>query len=224
MPRVQPPRRAKTKAMKRIKKWVRRLRPRSKVVNSALTPIPQRFITKMKYTETVAMNSLNAYTYAFNLNSVFDPNRTGTGHQPYGHDTFATMYNRYRVIGCSYTIQGFNSTNTVVISANPANELVVFTNTDEAMENPRTKWITQTAGGGIKVLKGNVYIPSLVGRSKAQYMADDRYQAQTGTSPNELAILNLACQSISSGDVTVDCVVTLNYLVEWFDIKNLAQS
>lgn len=211
--------------MKRIKKWVRRLRPRSTVnVNNALQPIPQRYICDMKYTETVAMNLTNAYSYAFNLNSIFDPNRTGTGHQPYGHDTLASLYNRYRVVKCSYTVQAFNSANTVIVGAMPANELITFANTDEIMENPRTKWIVQSAGGGIKVLKGSVYIPSLVGRNKSQYMADDRYQAQTGTSPAELAILNLAGQSIASGDVTIDCVVTLKYTVEFFDVKHLVQS
>jgi len=194
-------------------------------VNSALTPIPQRFITKMKYVETVQMNLANAYSYAFNLNSIFDPNRTSIGGQPYSHDTFQTMYNRYRVISCSYSVQCFNANNTVLLAATPANELITFTGTDEAMENPRTRWIAQSAGGGIKVLKGNTYIPSLVGRSKAQYMADDRYQAQFGSSPSELAILNLAAQSIAAGaDVTVDCTVTLNYLVEVFDVKNLARS
>lgn len=178
----------------------------------------------MKYTETVAMNIGNGFSYAFNLNSIFDPNRTGIGHQPYGHDTLASLYNRYRVIKCAYTIQGFNSSNTVVVGAMPANELITFANTDEIMENPRCRWILQSAGGGIKVLKGSVYIPSLVGRNKAQYMADDRYQAQTGASPAEFAILNLASQSIATGDVTVDCVVTLKYTVEFFDVKHLTQS
>jgi len=193
-------------------------------VNRALAPLAQRYITKMKYCETFQMNLVSGYNYAWNLNSIFDPNRTGTGHQPYGHDQFLGLYNRYRVIGCSYTIQAFNANNTIVVTANPANELVTFATTDEAMENPRTKWISQSAGGTMKVLRGNVYIPSLVGRTKQQYLADDRYQAQMGASPNELAVLNISGQVINGADVSIDAVVTLNYIVEFFDIKHLAQS
>jgi len=193
-------------------------------VNRALQPIPQRSIIKMKYADTIQFNSINGYNFAFNLNSTFDPNRTGVGHQPYGRDTLSALYNRYRVIGCSYTIQCFNSSNTVVLGAMPANEILFFGNTDEMLENPRCKWQTQSAGGGVKVLRGNVYLPSLVGRSKDQYMADDRYQAQFDASPSELAVLNIAVQGINGSDVTADCVVTLNYLVEWFDVKHLTQS
>jgi len=218
-----PPFRKSRKPSRRMKRKV--FKKRSTVnINQALTPVPQRYITKMKYAESFQLNLANSYSYAWNLNSIFDPNRTGIGHQPYGHDQYALLYNRYRVIACSYTVQCFNGTNTVTLTATPSNDIVTFPNTDEAMENPRTRWIVQTAGGGAKVLKGNVSIPSLVGRNKQQYMADDRYQATFGTSPNEAAILNIGGSSISQVDVTMDCVITLNYVVEMFDVNKLSQS
>ena len=33
------------------------------------------------------------------MNSLFDPDQTGTGHQPYYFDQFAALYNRYTVLG-----------------------------------------------------------------------------------------------------------------------------
>jgi len=65
-------------------------------VNKALQPIPQRYIATMKYSQTFLLSDVSP-GWTFNLNSIFDPDRTGTGHQPYGHDTFQTLYNRYRV-------------------------------------------------------------------------------------------------------------------------------
>ena len=172
-------------------------------------------------------------TYRFNLNSIFDPNRTGTGHQPYGHDTLATLYNRYRVIDCSYRVSIFNLTNPttepVQLTALPANEEVSISTGAEGRESPRAKFIVQGATGApIRELKGKVYMPSLVGRTKQQYLADDRYQAQFGASPSELAILNLYTSLMTDGQVasgrTLQATVELIYHVECFDVKQLAQS
>jgi len=207
------------------RKWGRKIS--STLVNRALHPIPSRYITKMKYcdnfTMPVALSGLN--TYRFNLNSIFDPNRTGIGHQPYGHDTLQTMYNRYRVISCSYVINVVANA-TINCAVLPANEEVSPSAMYEVKESPRCKFIVQNPGGTIKTLKGKVYLPSLVGRTKSQYMADDRYQAAYGASPSELAILNVFTQQINDGvtDQLPQMTVTLNYLVESFDIKQLGVS
>lgn len=204
---------------------LRRRRQQLTNVNRGLQPISSRYICKMKYSEVITTNAITG-DYAFNLNSIFDPNRTGAGHQPYGHDTLFTLYNRYRVIACGWRIQFLPSTAGIPITVTsfPANELVVFPTGSEAKENPRTRYITQTVGGGAMTLKGKQYIPALVGRTKSQYMSDDRYQAQMGTSPNELAILNL--QAFTSGDVPSSNTlqILLEYTVEFFDAKHLAQS
>lgn len=212
------------KLLKARRKKMMRRRPRV-LVNRALHPIPQRFITKMKYAERFSTGVDGRYT--FNLNSIFDPNRTGVGHQPYGYDTLATLYNRYRVIACGYRIQPIASISTASIQcvAMPANETLTMTSLSEMRENPRAKYISQTAGGSQATLSGKTYIPSLVGRNKFQYMADDRYQADVTSSPNELALLNV----LSSADSTDTgnswpFTIVLEYTVEFFDIKHLVQS
>jgi len=194
------------------------------IVGRTLNPVAQRAIVKMKYSEAVATGTDGLYT--FNLNSVFDPNRTGIGHQPYGHDTFATLYNRYRVISCGWRIQCLvpSSGNAVNVGCLPANEVLLFTTVSEMRENPRAKYITQSPGGGALTLHGKSYIPSLVGRTKAQYMADDRYQAQVGSSPSELAILNIITTSNVDVPLQATIQVVLEYTVEWFDVKHLNQS
>lgn len=219
------PRSKKTMRSKKSFKGKRRNYQTNNIVGKSLNPIPQRSIVKMKYAESVLLDVGSSYAYQFNLNSVFDPNRTGIGHQPYGHDTFATMYNRYRVIACSYHVW-FPASGAVSyqLSAVPANEVQIFGSIAEARENPRGKFKIQMPGGTAQKISGKVYLPSLTGRTKSQYMADDRYQATVGSSPLELAILNL--QSASTSDVAspVTCVVELEYTVEWFDAKILGQS
>ena len=210
------------------KRVARRYRRKTINVNKALQPVAQRTIVKMKYSEVVSgQYSPGISIYRFNLNSIFDPNRTGIGHQPYGHDTFQTLYNRYRVINCKYIVSAYsNSGATIQFACLPANEEFIQPTVSEYRENPRCKYTVQTPGAPLRFLKGNVYIPSLVGRSKSQYMADDRYQSMFGASPAELAILNCAASIYqeTASDSQIFFNVTLVYTVECFDVKNLNQS
>ncbi|MEO5351369.1 MAG: hypothetical protein H7836_17265 [Magnetococcus sp. YQC-3] len=178
----------------------------------------------MKYSETIATSALGEYR--FNLNSIFDPNRSGVGHQPYGHDTLQTLYNRYRVISCGYRIQAVQTATgaPIQLACQPANEQLTYTTISEMKENPRTKYVTVSPGAPAVYLSGKVYLPSLVGRTRAQYMADDRYQAEYGASPVENAILNIKSQTIADVDSSFTCNVMLEYTVESFDIKHLGQS
>lgn len=213
----------------------RRNRPRNRrfkrsrlVVNRALQPIPQRFIAKMKYSELISVSDIYGRV---NLNSIWDPNRSGIGHQPYGFDTLATLYNRYRVISCGYRIHavmgsgGGSNVAGLQVAAQPANEELSPLTMSEMRENPRAKYIIQNPGAPTVFLTGKTYLPSLVGRTKAQYMADDRYQALTTGSPQELAILNIVAASGNDALlVSWSINILLEYTVEFFDVKHLAQS
>lgn len=197
-------------------------------VNRALKPFAQKYITSMKYAESFQLSSMTNIQ-RFNLNSIYDPNRTGTGHQPYGHDQLSPIYNRYRVLSCSYRIECYpviaEGVNAVQLTALPANESVSPASVSATREDPRCKYIVQTTGGGTKVLKGTVNIPSLMGRNSIQYTADDRYQAQFGSDPAELAILNLYSSNLIDGaSPTINCIITLTYKVEVFDPNTLGQS
>lgn len=206
-------------------RWRKAKRGNRKVkVLSALNPIPARQIVRMKYAEAFETNVANAYNFTFNLNSIYDPNRTGTGHQPYGHDQLALLYNRYRVIGCRYVVQAYSGSSPIRFGILPANEVKSVGTVSELIENPRAQYKLQIPGGNTQVIKGNAYIPAITGRSKTQYMSDDRYQASFGASPAELAILNICALTMAEVGVTVQFQITLEYLVEVFDVIPLGQS
>jgi len=193
------------------------------IVGRALNPISQNYVCKLKY--CTAVNTDGNGRFVFNLNSLFDPDLTGVGHQPYGYDQLAVLYNRYRVIGTSWHVSCLKQSAPVVLAALPANETTTMLTCSEMRENPRTKFINQNPGAAVKVLSGYTSIPSLVGRTKAQYMADDRYQADVTSNPAEFARLNILVNS--SADVPLagePLQVTLEFMVEFFDLKHLAQS
>lgn len=245
MPRIRKgPRAGKRKLYKR------KPRARHATVNRALQPIAQRYICRMKYCDTFTLNTTESptgvVTHRFRLNSIFDPNLTSQGHKPYGFDQLLGfpgaipavrgIYNRYRVVSCSYAITAAPTLgNNIQITALPANELVStgITNAAALRENPRAKWVSQTTGATLRTLSGKVYLPSLVGRPKAQYMSDDRYQALYSANPDEAAILNVYLNELGDstgipGGTAIPAAARLNitlvYTVELFDVNNMPQS
>lgn len=193
-------------------------------VNRALSPFAQRYITKMKYADVASLSSLNSWTYSFNLNSIFDPNRTGIGHQPYGFDQLSSLYNRYRVISCKYIINAYHGVNPIRYGCIVSNDAPAISSGSELAENPRAQTRVQLPGGNTTMIRGVAYIPSIVGRTKAQYMADDRFQSQVSGSPAELSLLTIYGASMIDTPSDMFVSVTLEYTVEFFDAIPLDQS
>lgn len=78
--------------------------------------LPLKFATTLKYVQNVTItNSVvgicNAHT--FRANSIYDPDFTGTGHQPRGTDQFlgsGALYEHFTVVGSKIRVR-FNNTN-----------------------------------------------------------------------------------------------------------------
>jgi len=80
----------KTPMKKRMRKprktFKRRPRYQLNIIDSTVRP--QRLIVKLPYFQSGQLSSaIGAYVgQLFNLNSIYDPDRIGTGHQPLGVD------------------------------------------------------------------------------------------------------------------------------------------
>lgn len=113
----------RTKVQKRPQRWPRgsgiaalRLAARSyKVPRAVGTPFPYSRLVKHKYVEQVIFPAAAApggpRQYVFSANGTFDPNITGTGHQPIFRDEMAALY-KYYVVLASYAKVTFTDSNT----------------------------------------------------------------------------------------------------------------
>jgi len=93
-----------------------RYRKKAKTTMVTYTPTPRRYIplgkpasnvARLRYCEHVVLNAGTGgiAEYVFRINSLFDPDFTGTGHQPMGFDQFGAFYSRYVVIGAKVNIR-----------------------------------------------------------------------------------------------------------------------
>lgn len=61
---------------------------------------PPRMVTKLRYCDNIKLTSTSGSIakQVMSLNSIYDPDITGVGHQPLYRDTYAVVYDQYAVI------------------------------------------------------------------------------------------------------------------------------
>lgn len=205
------------------------------VRNTANVGFPDRMIVKMPYYEDFTLINASPAganaNYYWNLNSIWDPNRSGVGHNPSGYANYSAMYNRYRVIGVkarvTYTavqVPGGATVGPVRCYIYAGNETVQG-GSYEQLEQPHTKQALLVPGGNRSAVTLTSYyaIPRLAGVTSTHYKGSDRYQAQFGASPSEVIPLTAGAHAMASGanlTPAISCSVNLTYLVELFDRRN----
>lgn len=191
---------------------------------------PRRMITRFKYTDTVqmAIDYANGNTvYYFNLNGLYDPDGSGTGHQPYGFDEAMALYSRYRVYKCTWHIAFPNNLgDTYTVAVVPTNGSTSFATQSfgRAAETPMAVTKVISAGAPTTYIKGSVYLPKLNGVKPSEYKADDRYIGTAAANPAEVFHLNIVGNQPFSNAITVYPTVTLVYYAELLDPNIVAQS
>jgi len=188
-------------------------------------PVASRTVVRLKYNESVQSDG-TIIDYRFNLNSLFDPNRTGTGHQPYGFDTYAALYNRYRVYKVEAIVKALVAGGVYKITLLPNNTSTAETTATLAAEKPEAITAAVEVSNGVE-LRRWYYLPALNGVTRTQYMSDDRFQALCSASPTEIQVLHLVHSSMADatpGAGVIAYNVTLIYHCEFFDPLELGQS
>jgi len=224
MPRYRLPRRVR----KNVRK-TRRIRKARKtlVVNKAITPVPQRFITKHKYSTTFTIGSLNP-VYRFRMNSLYDPDRSGVGHQPLGRDEWASWYNRYRVYKVDYiiTMTNLDPDQSATVAVINQNGIPSYLN-EAAFEQPGAfvKTVGTRDGSAKVTIKGSVYLPRLNGKTPSAYRANDDTQAQNSANPLEVLTQALVvAPTLAGAEVNIGYSIKYIYHCELFDALTLGIS
>jgi hypothetical protein len=198
--------------------------------------VPLTYRSTLRYVETIAFTTGAAGVMGSEqtmlLNSLFDPNFTGTGHQPNGFDQLAALYNKYYVESCTITLLWSTIGSTAdICCANSVQPLSSFTiagiTTDNATENNLVNTCVLSASGNSRTARTTIKVnfPKLLGLSREQYISDDRYQALVTASPTLGPAITIAIGSYSGvASEAATCQVILDMHATFFARKNLAQS
>lgn len=199
------------------------------------TPLPQSFITKLKYVDSFAINPTAAAVgvYSFRANDLFDPNYTSVGHQPNGFDQIMALYNHFTVIGSTLKF-------TVSVPSNNDQPFVMGVHLDDdvnitdpgsvtaVMEQPRTnrKIVPKPSAATSKDLEINQFFSAKKFFGVNAIVSESNYRGNASASPNEIAMYHCF---IGPMDATSDlasyvCTVEIEYTAVFTEPKDLNQS
>jgi len=98
---------------------------------------------RMVYCEQYVRANAGPETYVWSHNSIHDPDFTGTGHQPRGHDEWAMFYRRYYVYAarCEVSIANTGITPVIAVLSATAQNNGNYANIARGVEQPNTRHV-----------------------------------------------------------------------------------
>jgi hypothetical protein len=186
---------------------------------------PPEMDVKMRYVDAFALviSSGVGGVYQYRLNSIFDPDLTGTGHQPYTRDTWAAVYQTYTVTKCSYKVSAASTVPTTIScrAVNASNAPASYT---LEQERPYAKNIFSTSTM-VSSASDTVDIAKILAIPKSQLFNLDNQTAQ-GSNPTNGVYLNIyAFGPDPTATPTIYFRIELEYSVRLTQlVENLAQS
>lgn len=191
---------------------------------------PKWKVVKMRYVEQLSLNAGIAAIagHTFRANSIFDPDQSGAGHQPMGHDEWSSFYNHYTVLGSKITVTFSNQ------HANDPMVAGVFLNDDTALASSSVTSLIENAKGPYCHLDsaGGTGVRRLTKKFSAKkfFKCDvkDRtdLKASFGTNPSEEAyfLVWTAAMNTGSDPSAVYATVKIDYIVLMSEPKDLGPS
>lgn len=204
------------------------------VISRGPSLIPDKYTAKLKYTAVMPTEfaATSFKVYQFRGNSLFDPDKTGSGHQPYGFDELSNMYGYYRVHGCRIHVSCLAGSSTeanamAAIAIFPTAQDDVPTDLSVVLEAPRTKYklLNVSTGAGAKAsVQGYRSTSQVMGLNKMQ-ASDEDLGALVSANPSKQWYWEIIGGTLdSTSNIVLELVVTLTYYCTFSRRKDLGQS
>lgn len=189
--------------------------------------MPKMIRRKFNYVERITMNAGSGGTagvYNFSCNSMFDPNRTGVGHQPLGFDQLMTMYDHFVVTRAELSATFLSPSPTTslgqqICSIGISDVIESPANIETILERGNVKFglLGGQEGSGSQVtLHHSVDVGKFLGRKSP--LSDPDLKGSASANPAEECYFQLAVAAPGTGDPnTLDVLVSVvytGYLIE----------
>jgi len=190
---------------------------------------PKMLKMTQKYVEQVNFQtgSLGALaTYSFSCNGMYDPNITGTGHQPMYFDQLGALYDHYCVIASKITVTftkgDTQTTMPVTVGIYVNDDSTVTPTIFGIMENSLATSAVIHAGQPTAVCKLGWSAAKYFGKSP---LANTELQGTTSGNPTEQSMFTLFIDSSLGLQVGAAlATVEIEYIAIWKELRDIASS
>jgi len=201
-------------------------------------PFPPRRFVKFTYGQLISLSNGAAGVYGtgqtFRLNSLFDPDLTGVGHQPYGYDQVSLVYQKFKTFRAEVEVTFLNQSASLLcglevlgpddtaVLAGVAPEYPLERPTGECLPLPGA-YLSPTRFRKI------IDMHQVIGMSKLAFDADlDGTCHQVGANPLRPVTFKIAVAeptgTLGQGAVTVQAMVRITYHAMCWSRETQAQS
>ncbi len=175
----------------------------SSVVVKSVSGFPDQMRVNLVYEDLYTLTTVsNPYTvYQWRGNGPYDPDFTGTGHQPRYFDQYAAIYNKYKVFASKIEIEMINGSGVAaaIFSVVPLTETVSAINWTQMAELPRAKCseILPVAARYPFKVTHQATTSEIIGLQQGQIKDEDYASTVTGV-PSQVWYWNLLVSSIDA--------------------------
>lgn len=187
---------------------------------------PKRVVSTLKYVGQAELTSTAGAVgvYRYSCNGLYDPNITGTGHQPMYFDNLMSIYDHYTVIGSKCTVRFLPATTTQT-----AGVCAVFINDDTSLTvNSVLAAAEQTSGTRTQLINGNqgqsvtlVRTWSAKQTFGGSVLGNDNLQGTSSANPTEQSYYDICYQDLAPATTSkVQFVIELEYTAVFDELKD----
>lgn len=187
---------------------------------------PPKIQVKHRYVEAIGLAAVagGVSTQLFRCNGMFDPNYSGTGHQPLYFDQLSAVYDHFTVLK-SYlklTVSTTSTTPQIVTCFINDDTTVTPSGIEARMEQSSAKSVQITAGEGPKTMYISWDAYKTFGGS---ILGNDNLQGSAAADPTEQSLFTISAQCASFDTATtVIGTAEIVYVAVWDEIRDIASS
>lgn len=203
--------------------------PRIAVGNRIMFGFPPRIVTKLRYADTFNLSSSSGALakWVLSMNGLYDPDITGSGHQPLYFDTYASIYNHYAVVSSKLTVSFAN------MYTSTAAEVGVILNDDSTTSNTYSTVREQNTGKSVLLapLSGGASVKTLtLNFDSKKDLGIDPYTSEAAKTPvttnasedSDAVIWAAPADTTSTGNV--QAIIMIEYLVCFSELTSPTSS
>lgn len=196
--------------------------------------MPRQQVARIRYIDDVEITSTAGVfgEHQFRANGAFDPDYSGTGHTTTAYTKWSNLYNHAVILGSKISIQWVNADNTTASLTPTAcgvylddDASLAVTSFEELVENRRGSH-TILGSGNANSYGNKAVTKGFYSAKKFFNVTDvkdnfDRLGSTSGASPGEIANFHCWAQNLGTTTVTVQAVVTVDYIIAFSEPKTL---